>query len=434
MALLNLLLVKPNDLTNNNLISTGGLTSRLSALPLQDMVLMKNLFESPNVALLSDRILNAESSRFVAQPYIPLETRPTFFLDDALIERMQYGNPGYQNLREIYATGGGVDSQLHKLFYGPPYRYRIARFDNAYVTSDGLIHSNGEIFRNGGCLCSKEVSKDCFSNSNAPSYKKVISLTAMWSGEVWHFVAEALASLVCLLDGENITSRQGNFSSLLFDNEIYLQVGRKNGFSLQWINLVLGDKFDASRIVEGDIFAEQLIIPEMGRCGWPYAEQVLWLHNLILSNLRNNFTGSSSTTRDRIVLIKRNSHRAVANYNELYNNIADYAALNNNELYVHDDAALPSVLEQLKAFNESATIIAPHGAGCINALAANPGTTLIELFDENWLNLCFAGLAYKLQLNYYGLLMRPGAIVNIDQLNKILATKRHASKSAQLLA
>jgi capsular polysaccharide biosynthesis protein len=52
-----------------------------------------------------------------------------------------------------------------------------------------------------------------------------------------------------------------------------------------------------------------------------------------------------------------------------------------------------SFADQVRLFDEAEIIVGPHGAGFTNAVFAQPGTTLIELFSPSYINGCFWALA-----------------------------------------
>jgi capsular polysaccharide biosynthesis protein len=52
-----------------------------------------------------------------------------------------------------------------------------------------------------------------------------------------------------------------------------------------------------------------------------------------------------------------------------------------------------SFADQARLFNEAEIIVGPHGAGFQNAVFAQPGATLIDLFSPNYINGCYWALA-----------------------------------------
>lgn len=62
------------------------------------------------------------------------------------------------------------------------------------------------------------------------------------------------------------------------------------------------------------------------------------------------------------------------------------------------------VKEQAALFNRIKVIIAPHGAGLTNLVFCSPGTTVIEIFSPNYVNVCYYSLCQEIGLNYYYLI------------------------------
>lgn len=64
---------------------------------------------------------------------------------------------------------------------------------------------------------------------------------------------------------------------------------------------------------------------------------------------------------------------------------------------------LPGTLaleEQLRTFSEAEAVLAPHGAGLVSLLACAPGTKVLELFSEHYVNGCYYALSDALGLEY----------------------------------
>ena len=57
--------------------------------------------------------------------------------------------------------------------------------------------------------------------------------------------------------------------------------------------------------------------------------------------------------------------------------------------------------EQMQLVAGASTIVAPHGAGLANLVAATPGTHVVEFLSRNWFNTCYAKLAVQIGCNYH---------------------------------
>ncbi len=56
--------------------------------------------------------------------------------------------------------------------------------------------------------------------------------------------------------------------------------------------------------------------------------------------------------------------------------------------------------EQMRLVAGAKQIVAPHGAGLANLVAATPGTRVVEFLSRNWFNTCYAKLAAQLGCTY----------------------------------
>ena len=56
--------------------------------------------------------------------------------------------------------------------------------------------------------------------------------------------------------------------------------------------------------------------------------------------------------------------------------------------------------EPRRLISNASTIVAPHGAGLANLVAARPGTEVVEILSRNWFNTCYAKLAVQLGCDY----------------------------------
>ncbi len=56
--------------------------------------------------------------------------------------------------------------------------------------------------------------------------------------------------------------------------------------------------------------------------------------------------------------------------------------------------------EQMETIHSASIVIAPHGSGEADMIAARPGTRWIEILSEDWFVTCYAKLAVQLGLDY----------------------------------
>ena len=57
--------------------------------------------------------------------------------------------------------------------------------------------------------------------------------------------------------------------------------------------------------------------------------------------------------------------------------------------------------EPRRLISNASTIVAPHGAGLANLVAARPGTEVVEILSRNWFNTCYAKLSVQLGCDYH---------------------------------
>ena len=254
---------------------------------------------------------------------------------------------------------------------------RVATIKNAACDTSGLVvdSDNCLVFRNGGCDINKN--SKFLIKDNAPKYDKVITIAMPWGSEPWHFVGEALVGLAYV---QNIETYK-------------IHVTAKTKFVLEWLRVV---GVQEHQIITGTIFAKTLLIPELGKCGNPAPQQILWLQEKINSYLPDD--GQDK----HVLIVKRTKSRTQTNWADILNAAKQISP----NVVVHDDSRLPSVQQQLENFRNAHTVIAPHGAGLLNIWASHPNTKVIEFMDASNMNLCYARLAYILGLNYNAIEMK----------------------------
>lgn len=79
-----------------------------------------------------------------------------------------------------------------------------------------------------------------------------------------------------------------------------------------------------------------------------------------------------------------------------------------------------SVKKQISLFSSASVIAGAHGAGFTNMIWAPEGCKIIEVFDMNHMNYCYASMASKLGFNYDFLLLNSDGSLNITSLKGLL--------------
>ena len=265
---------------------------------------------------------------------------------------------------------------------------RVITFKDAVVSVRGHIITSKSIYYNGGCVkkdrpfAPREISQ-IFSQSKAicPSYKKAVSIAALWTWGVWHFPMEALVALKCITNFE----------------DVHLHISKKNDLCMGWLKLI-GVDIPEDRIVDGRIHAQELIFPEMGGCGNPYYNQVVWLRQRVLKTL-----GNAAKPNDLFILIKRSARRSVKNHDTYEELCKTFCNKHGLTFWLHDDLLLPSLQGQMKIFNRAKIVMGPHGGGGVNLIATRPGAYFVEFLMTTDINICYTRFAEFLDINYIGL-------------------------------
>ena len=286
---------------------------------------------------------------------------------------------------------------------------RIITLKNALITKDGIIINPQGIWKMGGCVNNEQIIPDkalrYYSQivKTQPCIKKVVSIAARWGDGVWHFPTEALVALKLI----------SNF------NDTHLHISQKSKLCLDWIKLINID-IPHDKILDGTVYTEELLLPEMGMCGAPYYNQVLWLKEKVLFSIPMN------PSQNLFILMKRNFKRQVMNHEIIENLCKNFCNKNNLQFYLHDDLSLPSLKEQMTIFNKAKVIIGPHGAGAVNLIAAKNKTCFIEFINKEDINVCYMRLSNLLNIEYFGITydLHEGVNITLDlipTLNKLIS-------------
>jgi hypothetical protein len=124
---------------------------------------------------------------------------------------------------------------------------------------------------------------------------------------------------------------------------------------------------------------EQLYYIQPGLCANPTPLSARWL--------REQFAPHSATRSRRLYVSREDATmRRIVNEADLLKELLPYGF----EVVTLDGM---SFADQVQVFNEAEIIVGPHGAGFTNAVFAQPGATLIELFSPTYINGCYWALA-----------------------------------------
>jgi capsular polysaccharide biosynthesis protein len=249
----------------------------------------------------------------------------------------------------------------------------LAGLRNASLLNDGAtIRSCDNIF-----LCDPAHHASCIYSGQRPPLVlppvdlklsgEYIHFGALWGLEQYHWVFDVLPRL-------SFVERFDRLRGLpLIVQRGITQTQRE---SLQ----ILG--IHADRIIEfnGNHWqVEQLYYVQHGMCANPTPLHAQWL--------RERFAPPSITRSRRLYISREDAKvRRIINEADLVKELVPYG-------FEVVTLRGMSFADQVRLFSEAEIIVGPHGAGFKNAVFAEPGTTLIELFSPSYINGCYWALA-----------------------------------------
>ena len=308
-----------------------------------------------------------------------------FKLDEGCLNALK------SNHRKSYRDLANKYNNNETIFDIEPYNKDYIVLYNSLVNDKGVIIVDNKMFLNGGCLCRNSCNNLFYKNIKQED--DVISISALWSEGIWHFPFEALVALMSIP------------KDIL--NKCKIHVSKISNFIIEWFNIL---NIPHAKLVTGNIKANTLYLPRMGKCGNPYYDQIKWLQNIVNKNI-------SDMPIEYIILIKRTIRRKLTNNDELETLLTNYCSKLNLKLYIHDDTNLPTLTEQQQIFNKAKIVFAPHGAGGINIISMKCDAWYIEFLSVEDINLCYSRLAYLCNVNYIGLSMMNNTIDTTKIIN-----------------
>lgn len=299
-----------------------------------------------------------------------ITTKNYHIYDDASIECMVNSHrQWYQELADL------INNKKPVLYPSISYSNNIKELSYSLLTKNGCIYNYTSHFINGSgnSLCINLYDTFCYKSN-------VISISATFGDKIWHFPFECLVSLRLFLN---------KYKNL--DN-YYLHIEKKTNYIKQWLELA-DIPINWDKVISGNVFCKKLMVCQVDPCGNPSLESIYWL--------KKRLTIQPSSKQDLVVLIKRCHTRCIKNFDALQECIKSFAKQRNYTLYIHDDATLPSLKQQMQLFSRAAVVVGSHGAGGVNLLGCKENTYFIELMDSSCFNLCYSRLACLLNLKYY---------------------------------
>jgi capsular polysaccharide biosynthesis protein len=137
------------------------------------------------------------------------------------------------------------------------------------------------------------------------------------------------------------------------------------------------------------IYVEDLILPSLPeRRGNPPAWACRFLRDWFLP-----LADEASVERPSRIYVGRRGTREVTNQNAV-----DAVLARHGITTVHPREHSLGV--QVALFQNADLVVGPHGAGLANIVFAASGTQVVEIFSSNYVNVCNASIASRLDLHY----------------------------------
>ena len=292
----------------------------------------------------------------------------------------------------------------------------VAVFENAVVFAEGQVHNRSFLVQGKACGPSHPVG---FPDIVPQHFRVVATIAHFWGQGYYHFVAENFVRLPLILQ----VIEKCNYSML--------HVNSRPPFVTTLLHLV---GVDRKQVIEGVVAADLVFLPEPVPCGNPSALMLNLLRRTLFEK-RLGYMMKSNAADCKILLLERKSSRAIKNHGELVSRLS--TAFNFCTVSVHTGEE--SVLNQLRLFQSSSTVVAPHGAGLVNMVACREKTLILELMVSGKdVNICYMAMAYKLRLHHVMLTVQgatQGSQMNVDVAQTIaLLLKVQPNHAARTLS
>ena len=208
-------------------------------------------------------------------------------------------------------------------------------------------------------------------------------------GAYFHWNAEAISRIAIYLD------------FLRANTDIKIVIPSQNGPMTKRYLTILGIAND--RLVWGKVTARIAYLPQGSRCGEKVSSIGL---SMASKEYRDHIATKlqEKSNPDTIILIHRTKKRFLLQHEAIKQFLVQVAKKYKMRFVVFSDKNLPSFENTMRLFYRAALIVAPHGAGMVNAMFSRPGTVVIEIMCPipNAV-LCYPYLMRNLGHVYYGI-------------------------------
>lgn len=217
-------------------------------------------------------------------------------------------------------------------------------------------------------------------------FKSVVAVVASFGGDhnYYHWMFDTLPRIGILMSS-NI-----NLGSIdyFFVNECRYSFHKE---TLNTLGIASSKLIECTKITH--LKAETLIVPSLSGDN---GHMPKWVCDF----LRNSFLKTvNEFIPQRRIYISRNdtAFRRIINESEVIDFLSKYG-------FESIQLASMTISQQVELFASASVIVAPHGAGLVNAVFCSPRTKIIELFSPHYTNVCFWSLSNNVDLDYYYLL------------------------------
>lgn len=268
-------------------------------------------------------------------------------------------------------------------------RSSFMRLANATVNLNGIVVQNSFILVPRSCTgCGSKKScwnKEPMSQNLTPQHRvdRCVTIAQYWGYGYYHFVGENLPRLIPVI------------SSMRDTRNLLIHVHQKNKIVAQFLQLL---NLDPIRVVSGNVFASELIVPEYIACGNTPAYLLHEMQKRILSELpERNLV--ENRRKCNILVIKRQT-RIILNHAEMIKNLTYKFPWCSVVVHSGDEP----LAKQLQLMADSSVVIAPHGAGLVNMFVCRRNTLIIEFLNRGAdINVLYMVMSLKLGLRYIGI-------------------------------
>lgn len=281
---------------------------------------------------------------------------------------------------------------------GPP---PMVELPNATADGNGVVflgEDTCETVDHSACI-DQTTPRDEFPK-NCAAYETAVSLSTQYGRAYYHLVVNIGLGLAALGDDPDafVRDHPGVVFQLRHDVGMPHGAGRRE-YALQWFDILGWGSVVRDRMVfDPCVRARNLLLPELGDCGGflrPF--HVHWLQDRVRQYLADEHVRHNLTTttpgpgKTRLLLVTRTVSRVPGFWPKLRAYLESHPG--DFDIDDFDDSTdLGTVPQQLARFAQADVIVAPHGAGLVNMVAARPSTCVLEFIPDYHFNTCFINL------------------------------------------